>query len=450
MSREHDPELELEIRAIDGQSVWGTYWNQIAGCNNAAKISITPENSLKASAVLACVRVKSESMAQLPMHVYRRLPNGGKEIAKEVPLEQVIGKMPNNWQTPFEWIELMVSWMMLYGNAYSYIKPGRKGSASELIPLHPTRVTVERLINGNLRYKYNDPDTGKLTVYTQSKIFHLRWLSADGVLGYVPSALSQETVALARAAEIFSGAFFGNGARAGTVLESDNPLKPETMKRLRDSFNEIHRGANNFAKTAVLPHGIHIKPMPTDTASASQLLETRRFAVEDIARAMRVPPYMIGLLESSSQYGSMEQQARDFMTFSLMPEMKRFAQAATRDLIADEGSDLFIDFDASQFLQGDFASRSSWIRELFHIGALSVDEVRAAEGLNPLPNGEGDKRFVQTSMALLSAFTEENPTAQSAVTTAEDMAEEDEESEDVEPADEDKPTPPEEEVQEDE
>lgn len=441
---EQDPELELDIRSLDGTAIWGSYWNQLR-CNNAAKISITPENSLKASAVLACVRVKSESMAQLPMHVYRRLPNGGKEIA-DVPLETVIGKMPNNWQTPFEWIELMVSWMMLYGNAYSLIKPGRRGSATELIPLHPTRITVERLVNGNLRYKYNDHETGKIATYRQSQIFHLRWLSSDGVLGYVPSSLSQETIALARAAEIFSGSFFGNGARAGTVLESDNPLKPETMKRLRDSFNEIHQGAQNFSKTAVLPHGIHIKAMPTDSQSAAQLIETRRFAVEDIARSMRVPPYMIGMMESSSQYGSMEQQARDFMTFSLMPEMKRFSQAATRDLIADEQSDLYIDFDASTFLQGDFAARSSWIRELFHIGALSVDEVRMAEGLNPLPNGEGDKRFVQTSMALLSAFTDENPTAQSQ--SASNMNPNSQADEEVMP--EEEPTPQEEEDTNDE
>lgn len=404
---DHDPELDLDIRSIDGSSVWGPFWESMR-CNNASKIAITPENSLKASAVLACVRVKAESMASLPLHVYRRLPGGGKEIA-EVPLERIINREPNGWQTSFEFIELMVSWMMLYGNAYALQKSGRSGAVTELIPLHPTRITVERLTNGSLRYIYRDPTDNTEKRYRQSQIFHLRWLSADGVMGYVPSSLSQETIALARAAEIFSGAFFGNGARAGTVLESDNPLKPETMKRLRDTFNEIHQGASNFNKTAVLPHGIHMKEMPTNATAASQLIETRRFAVEDIARAMRVPPYMIGLLDKSS-FGSMEQQARDFMTFSLVPEIKRFAAAATRDLLTQD--DLFIDFDTTLFLQGDFASRSAWVRELFHIGVLSVDEVRAAEGLNPLPDGEGDKRFVQTSMALLSAFTDENPTAQ--------------------------------------
>lgn len=408
--REHDPELDLDIRAIDGTSVWGPYWESLR-CNNASKISVTPENSLKASAVLACVRVKSESLASLPLHVYRRLPGGGKEIA-EVPLERVINREPNGWQTSFEFVELMVSWMMLYGNAYALQKSGRSGAVSELLPLHPTRITVERLQNGSLRYIYNDPETGMQKRYRQSQVFHLRWLSGDGVMGYVPSALSQETIALARASEIFSGAFFGNGARAGTVLESDNPLKPETMKRLRDTFNEIHRGSQNFSKTAVLPHGIHMKEMPTNAAAANQLIETRRFAVEDIARSMRVPPYMIGLLDKSS-FGSMEQQARDFMTFSLMPEIRRFCSAATRDLVTQD--DLYIDFDTTSFLQGDFDSRSKWVRELFHIGVLSVDEVRAAEGLNPLPDGEGDRRFVQTSMALLTAFTEENPTAQANV-----------------------------------
>lgn len=407
-----DPELNLDIRALDGTSLWGPYWNQLACGSNSARVKVTPENSLRASAVLACVRVKAESIASLPMHVYTRLPEGGKEIA-DIPLEQVVNRQPNGWQTPFEWTELMVSWMMLYGNAYSLIKNGRRGSVTELLPMHPTRITVERLQNGRLRYTYNELETGAVKTYRQDQVFHLRWLSGDGVLGYVPSSLSTETIALARAAEIFSSAYFGNGARAGTILESDTPLKPETMKRLRDSFNDIHRGADNFSKTAVLPHGVHLKEMPSNASTTSQLLETRRFSVEDIARCMRVPPYMIGLLDKSS-FGSMEQQARDFMTFSLMPELRRFAQAATRDLVTDEEKN-YIDFDTTMFLQGDFDSRSKWVRELFHIGALSVDEVRKAEGLNPLPNGEGDKRFVQTSMALLEAFTEENPTAQANV-----------------------------------
>lgn len=409
---------EPEIRTLTGYDLWGQQWESIAA-SNAAKIPVTPENSLKVTALLACVRLKSETLASLPWHVYERLPGGGKQIA-DVPLNTVLTRSPNSWQSSFEFRELMHSWVLLWGAAFALIKPGARGAVSELIPLHPSRMTVRRLQNGRLRYIYSDPNGGQKT-YRQDQIFAIRYLTQDGVSWYTPTTLSQETISLARAAEIHTGAFFGNGAKPGTVLESANPLKPDVMNSLRRQWDSIHQGAGSSNKTAILPHGITMKTMAPESNTSAQLLETRRFSVEEIARAYRVPPSMIGV--DGSSYNSLEQQSRDFVTYSLTPDLQRWDGAATRDLIDDDDR-YFTEFDTSGLLRADAQARSQYIRELWGMGVLSINEIRDMEGLNPLDGDEGEKRFVQTSYALLTGFTEDNPTGQDAASVEEIIVEE--------------------------
>lgn len=396
-------EEEAEIRTLTGSDFFGAGWSDMGG-SNASKIPITPQNSLKVGALLACVRLKSESLASMPWHVYRRLPGGGKEVA-DIPLDYVLSTQPNSWQSSFEFRELMHSWVLLWGAAFALIKSGRKGAVTELIPLHPSRMTVKRQQNGRLRYFYSDPNGGQVQ-YRQDQIFAIRWMTNDGVNWYTPTTLSQETIALARAAEVHSGAFFGNGAKPGTVLETASPLKPEVMNTLRRQWDSLHQGANKTSKTAILPHGITMKNMAGESNVQAQLLETRRFEVEEIARIYRTPPSMIGV--DASSYNSLEQQSRDFVTYSLTPDLRRWDGAATRDLI-DDDEQYFTGFDTSALLQADYAQKASYIRELWGMGVLSVNEIRGMEGMNPLPPEEGDKRFVQTSYSLLTGFTQESP-----------------------------------------
>lgn len=368
-------------------------------------VHVSPETALQCSAVLACIRVVSESVASLPFSLYRRLAMGGKEVADGMPLHRILSEQPNSWMTSFEFRELMNSWCMLWGAAYAEIRPGKLGAVTELWPLHPSRMTVERIKNGRLRFLYQEPDKATPTIYTQDQIFRLPWMTKDGVNCYVPASISREAIALARATELHSGAFFGNGARPGIVLESDQPLKPETAQRLRQSWDDIHgRGPQNSAKTAVLPHGIKVKELSGSNESA-QLIETRRYQVEDIARAMRVPVYMIGDLTKSS-YSSVEQQGLDFVTFTLVPWLRRWEGAVRRDLIADDDN-YFAEFDVRGLLRGDNAGRAQYFRDLWQLGVLSINEIRAAEGMNPIEGG--DKRFVQVNMALLESFVVQPP-----------------------------------------
>ena len=375
----------------------------------AAGVSISPETSLRCDGVLACVRVLSESIASMPFNLYRRLPGGGKEIAEDHPLQEVLAYQPNDWMTSFEWREWCQSQLLLWGNSFCLIKAGRRGAVDQLIPLHASRMKIVRLENGRLQYQYTEPGGAESTKYRQDQIFHLRWLSSDGVTGYVPTALAADAIALARATEIHSSSFFANGAQVGTYIETDQPHKPDALQKFKQQWDDVHRGPDRAFKTVVMPYGFKKKADPVNN-SDNELVATRRFQLESIARHYRVPLHMIGEL-TNVRHSTIEQSAIDFVTFSLMPHCRRWQFAVRRDLIVDD-REYFVEFDTSALMAGDHAAQAQYTREAFNMGAISVDEVRAKMGLNPLPDGLGAKRFVQVNMQLLEAFTPQNPTGQ--------------------------------------
>lgn len=364
------------------------------GSRNPSGVRVTHDTALQSTVVLACARVLAESVAGLPLHLLRRLADGGKAIARENPLYSILHDTPNPWQTSFEWREQMMLHLCLHGNAYSEIRPGSSGAVTELWPLHPSRMTVEQIENGRLRYKYRE-EKGTETVYTQDQIMHLRWLSDDGVHGMVPIELARDAIGLARACEIHGAAFFGNGARPGVVLSTDNTLSAEAAENLRNNWERMHRGAERSNRTAVLTGGLKPIEMGGNNQEA-QFLEARRFQVEEICRLYRVPPHLVGDLTRSS-FSNIEQQSIDFVQHTLLPWLRRFETAIARDLISDPA--YFAEFDTRGLLRGDAAARASYYQTLWNLGVASINEIRKWENLDPVDGG--DTRFVQLNMQTL-------------------------------------------------
>jgi hypothetical protein len=178
-----------------------------------------------------------------------------------------------------------------------------------------------------------------------------------------------------------------------------------------------------------MPHGFHKKSDPVNNQHA-ELIATRRYAVEEISRAYRVPLHLLGDL-TNVRYSTVEQGAIDFATFSLIPHCRRWQFACRRDLITDDRN-YFVEFDVSALMAGDYQARSQFMREMFNMGVLSVDEIRGQIGYNPLPDGVGNKRFVQVNMQLLDAFTVNNPNGATQPQTAPLAPGEDNEEDDAE------------------
>jgi HK97 family phage portal protein len=371
---------------------WDFESGSFGGRSNAAGVRIDPETALRSTVVLACVRVLSSSVAGLPLHLYRRLPDGGKELARENPLYRVLHDTPNSWQTSYEWREQMMLHLLTHGQAF--VEIGGAGPQTQLVVLHPSRMKVDRVESGRLRYTYREA-SGSSTVYAQDAIMHLRWLSDDGVNGMVPVDLAKDAIGLARALEIHGASFFGNGARPGVVLTTDQMLSPEAAENTRNQWERAHRGPDRAHRTAVLQGGLKVNEFGGTNVEA-QYLEARRFAVEECCRIYGVPPHLVGDLSRSS-YSNIEQQSLDYLQNGLMPWLRRIESAISRDLITD--GDLFAEFDTRGALRADVAARAGYYNTLWNLGVASVNEIRAWENMNPVEGG--DTRFVQLNMTTL-------------------------------------------------
>jgi HK97 family phage portal protein len=270
------------------------------------------------------------------------------------------------------------------------------GQLSELVPLHPSRMKPERIETGRLRYKYRE-DSGGTTTYAQDAILVVRGMSDDGVNGMSMVELARDAIGLARACEIHGATFFGNGARPGVILTTDQVLSPEAAESTRNQWERVHGGGPQRAhRAAVLQGGLKVNELGGNNQE-SQFLEARRFQVEEICRIYGVPPHLVGDLSRSS-FSNIEQQSLDFLTNGLTPWLRRIESAITRDLL--EGDDeYFAEFDTRGVLRADAAGRAAFYQSLWNMGVASVNELRSWENLNPVDGG--DVRFVQLNMTTL-------------------------------------------------
>ena len=385
-----------ELRGID--------WGEVGGSRTASGVRVNADTSMACSAYTACIRVISDSVSSLPLHLYERLPNGGKRKASEHPIYRLLHQQPNPWQTAQEFRDWMTGLYLHYGASYAEIRAGARGPVSELWPLHSSRMEVERLENGRLRYIYREPD-GRVTTYRQEQIFALRFTTDDGVHPIPTYRLFANAIGLAQALEAHGATYFGNGARPGIVLESENPVPVEAAERLREAWERMHRGADRAHRTAVLPAGVKAHEL-SQSNEAAQFLETRQYQVIEICRAFRVPPHMIQDLTRST-YSNIEVQGTEFVQHCLLPHLKRWEAAIARDLIEDDDT-YFAEHNVTGLLRGDHASRSAYYVSAIQNGWMSINEVRELENLNPL-GPEGDKHFIQLNMTTLDQAGEPQP-----------------------------------------
>lgn len=347
---------------------------------------VSPETALRCSAVYSCVGILAESIAQLPLKLYRRTA-GGKEEVEESPLRRILGWKPNEWQTSFEFREMAMQHLCLRGNFYAYKVTDSRDEVRELLPLHPDQVTVEQGPDWSLTYRITFND-GKQETVDKSRIFHVRYRTLDGVRGISPILYHRDTVGLALTTLKHGSRVFRNGALPTGILQHPGKLSKESLERLRESWEASYGGANS-GKTAILEEGMTFTGL-TMSNEDMQYLETRSFQVEDIARIYRVPLHMIQSVEKSTSWGSgIENMSLGFVQFTLLPWIRRLESAIWRDLIPDrEKESIFPEFLVDGLLRGDIKSRYTAYQLAIQSGIMSPNEVRAKENLNPRPGGD--------------------------------------------------------------
>ncbi len=367
-------------RNPDDDRWWGG-----AARSSVAGVHVDADTALKLSTAWACVTLLSETIASLPLVVYRRIGEDGRERARSHPLYTVLHDQPNQWQTAAEFREMMTGHALVRGNAYAQIMPGPRGPVDQLVPLHPDRVTPEKLGNGRLRYQVLQ-DNGSKKPFNQEDIFHLRGPSKDGITGMSVIDYARDSFGLSLAAERYGSRFFRNDSRPGGALKTPNKLSKDAAGRLKSGWEAAHASGNQH-RVAVLEEGLEWQQIGIAPEEA-QFLETREFQAEDVCRWFRVPPHMVGLTSKATSWGSgIEQMSIGFVTYTLMPWLTRWQQAISRDLIIAVDT-YFAQFIVEGLLRGDIGSRYAAYAIGRQWGWLSTNDVRRLENMNPVDDGD--------------------------------------------------------------
>ena len=373
----------------------GSSFSFYMGGSSSGK-SVTERSAMQMTAVYACVRILSEAIAGLPLHLYRYTDNGGKEKAIDHPLYLLMHDEPNPEMSSFVFRETLMTHLLLWGNAYAQIIRNGKGEIVALYPLMPNKMSVDRDEFGHIIYKYYRGDDEAIkseqsVILTPYDVLHIPGLGFDGLVGYSPIAMSKNAIGMAIACEEYGAKFFSNGAAPGGVLEHPGTIKdPE---RLRESWNRTFGGSRNSNKVAVLEEGLKFTPISISPNEA-QFLETRKFQINEIARIFRIPPHMVGDLEKSS-FSNIEQQSLEFVKYTLDPWVIRWEQSMYRTLLmSEEKGKYFFKFNVDGLLRGDYQSRMNGYAVGRQNGWMSANDIRELENLDRIPTEDGGDLYL--------------------------------------------------------
>ena len=359
------------------------------------------DQAMRFSAVFACVRYIAETISYLAWHHMRRATNNqaNKERIANSQLERLLNVRSNPEMSGMSFRETLIAWALTWGNGYAEIVTDNANRPTELWPISPDRVQPDRdRDTGDLIYKITD-SKGGATFLPQSKMFHLHGLGFDGRVGYSVISYAARSIGVGIAQDEYSSSFFGNNTQLAGVFEHPESLSEEAYTRLKDSFNEAHRGPANAYRPLFLEEGMKWKTVGVPPEDA-QLIESKNFSVEEIARWFRVPPHKIGHLLRAT-FSNIEHQAIESVTDTLMPWISRLEQEANAKLLGQNDRVSYTKINVNSLLRGDLKSRSEFYNSMLDRGVFSINEVRELEDLNPIT--DGNLRLVPMNMQTLDA-----------------------------------------------
>lgn len=378
------------------------FWFNPAGSLGATQSGaiVTGESAMRLSTVYKCIKVLSETIGMLPMHMYKLASDGRqRDRVRDDPVAQLLAVKPNRWQTPMQFRTMVEAHRSMRGNGYARIITGANGDPSELIPLHPDRVTPEVAFNGLPRYRVKSADGSQEEVLVQGEILHLTGLTLDGYVGLNPIQAEREAIGAAIAARDYGSRFWNNDARPPFWIKIPGQFKDsDVASNFRDEWQAKYGGANR-GRPAVLDRGMEIQELGLSNQD-SQWIDARKYSDVDICGLWRVPPHKIGILDRAT-WGNIEQQNIEFVTDTLLPLAVSWEQAVQRDLIIDQ--DLFVELIMELLLRGDTTTRYAAYGKAITDGWMTRNEARQLENRNPLPGL--DEPLQPLNMTTASAAT---------------------------------------------
>lgn len=337
------------------------------------EISLNTDLAMKYTAVYAAIRLRSETIASLPKTVFSITPSGRMDAYKH-DVYKLIKYKPNGFMNVFSFWEYTNACLDGWGNAYVLIRRDKNATPVELIPVHPKYVTV---VFRKLRKWYIVTGSQYFDgTYSDDDVLHFFSFSNDGITGVNPIVYNAAAISTGISAQNFANEYFATGGNMKGVIESDRIIGEKDIAAFAKKFAET----KNFG-TPILDGGSKYKQIGVDP-SASQVIETRTLAIQDIARVFNVPPHMLSDL-SRATFSNIEHQDIQYAKYSIRPTVKRYEQEMDRKLFFEnEIGKLETKMNLDGLMRGDMATRSAFYHNAIQDGWLSRNEVRELENKN--------------------------------------------------------------------
>lgn len=402
------------LGAIFGSSETGRegWWpvSVFGGRRTAAGTTVSSTTALGLPAYFACIKVLSEDTAGLPLRVYRKTKSGGKEEADDHRLSELLALGVSDEQDSLTFRETMTQWAAGWGNGYAEIERDNSGRLVALHAIHPSRVEIKR-IDGVLTYLVRSEVPGhKIVPLLAPDVFHLRGLG-DGIAGWSVAQVGAESIGAALAAQGYAATYYGNNTAVGGTLEHPGKLSPEAQAALRESWNTMHQGPENAHKVAILQEGMKFHGTSVNPRDA-QFIEGRNFDVEAVCKWFRMPPHKVQHLLRSTN-NNIEHQSIEYVTDTLMPWLMRWESEIKRKLLNEDRA-LYAKHQVNGRMRGDAAARGMFYSQLRQMGAISADEIRAFEDMEPIGTPAAQAYFVQGALVTMDNAMNTKPGGQSA------------------------------------
>lgn len=343
--------------------------------------------------VYTCTRVIAEAVGSMTIRLYKRQPKGRQE-ALDNPLWRIFALEPNSEMNASTAWEQLAGCLALTGNAYGEILRNKDGDVVGIYPLDPRQTKPVRLPNGALAYKTRvGVKDGQERIIQAADMLHLLLWSWDGLRGCSPIEQARHDIGLALAATKYGAKFFGNSSKPGGILTPVEDVSEEDMNNMR-AFWENANAAENQCRVSVLPNKWQYTQLSLSPED-SQFLATRQMSRTDIAALFRVPPSMAGDMTKQSKASS-EQEQLTFVTDCLRPYLVRIEREIQRKILSKDNS-MFVEFDVSERLRGDFATTMQGFAIGKQWGFYSTNDVLEKLGENPI-GPEGDIYWAPVNM----------------------------------------------------
>lgn len=365
-------------------------------------ILVTDERSVQVPVVFSCLRLISELVGVLPLHVYER-KDDGRERDDDHRVTELL-ESPNPLMTGQEYRETTTFQIAGWGNSYSRIDRNSRGEPVFLWPLIPAKMEPDRQgFTGKILYKYKHDENSEVE-YPMEKILHFKGFGGDGVVGLSVLAYARQALGIQIAAEQYAASFYKSGGKASSIFTPENKVMDNSQReQFQTWLNEIGRTQGSGVWALPIPGKWHDVNIPPEDA---QMLVTRQFQVEEIARIFRVPLFLLNAMEKSTSWGTgLEQQNLAFLTYTLFPYIKRIETVMNRRLFTDaERKTHYVEFNTDALLRPDSKTRAEVWQIMLQNGVLNRKEVRAQMNL---PTYDGaDVYTAQTNLAPIDKLGE--------------------------------------------